>query len=86
VHPGRAEVCGNGLDDDCDNDRDGKDIECATPEGWSAANPASATQQTRGEKPARSISLVGGYLLWLFIPLLVIAVIRCARWRRRPQT
>lgn len=86
VHPGRAEVCGNGLDDDCDNDRDDKDIECATPEGWSAANPASATQQTRGEKPARSISLVGGYLLWLFIPLLVIAVIRCARWRRRPQT
>jgi hypothetical protein len=42
VNPGAAEVCGNGVDDDCDGKADGADSDCAAPP-WGSAATAEAS-------------------------------------------
>ena len=84
VHPGRSEVCGNGLDDDCDGDADWDDIECegVAAAGWTAAASAAAASLGAHPEPSRSVSRIGNGLLWILLPLFSFGIGRILRHRQ----
>jgi hypothetical protein len=77
VHPGRKEVCTNGVDDDCDGYLDEDDTECAA-SGWAAAAPAEASAIG-----SRTVSGAGNAGLWILVPLFVLGIIRLTRRVRK---
>lgn len=82
VHPGRPEVCGNALDDDCDGDVDGYDIECQDSVGWAPATPAEASSLGARPERSRSASRMGNAALWLLPPLVLPGIGRLLARRR----
>ena len=72
IHPGVAEVCTDGVDNDCDGLVDGGDPDCPSA-GWAAAVPAEAS--AAGTAPDSS-SVTVNLLLGLFVAGALVRVLR----------
>ncbi len=73
VNPGSAEICGNGMDDDCDGSIDSEDYDCAEPDGWGAAE---ASVSGSGSHGASGISNLLAILLLSVGTVIVLKMMR----------
>jgi hypothetical protein len=75
VNPAAAEVCDNGIDDDCDGFVDGDDPDCASAPGW-AVGGTEAEASISGQASARSPESYNFAIAFLFAPGVAILVLR----------
>ena len=77
VHPGAEEICGNGIDDDCDGAVDDEDGDCEAYPG-----PANAEAAVFGSSSVAGSGVCNGLTLLLLVPLTAVFVLRIRRRNR----
>lgn len=75
VNPGASEICGNGIDDDCDSFADSEDPDCASSPGWSAGG-SEAEASVTGTQPSETSGPYNLLVAFLFAPGAAILLLR----------
>jgi hypothetical protein len=73
------------LDDDCDGDLDGYDIECQDSVGWAPASSAEAASLGPVPQRSPSTSRMSNAFLLILLPLVLIGVGRRLTGKRQSK-